>query len=214
MKQQQELLDLQNSVQKYLQMIQKKLKHENPKIIRKNQGNTNKMMSSVSCYKNLASTPDKVATAKACLLRSKSGTGLCGKSNYKKRTNSSQSFIASGPGYVDYSEVINDCGSNFSREVTTPVKKVVNKSICKNDGSARRTRAMRSHVVSKEPTNRCLNSTSSVSEAKPQNKTFKRKRRNNQSFISYHPKQKELRSNTPFMNRKTNKTPNKNNISV
>lgn len=162
----------------------------------------------------MSSTPDKVATVKATVMRSKSGTGLCGKSNYKKRTNSSQSFIASGPGYVDYNEVINDCASNFSREVITPVKKVINKSINKNDGSARRTRAMRSHVVSKEPNNRGMGSNSSVSEAKPQSKALKRKRRNNQSFISYHPKQKELRPNTPFMSRKCNKTPNKNNISV
>ncbi|CAI2383561.1 unnamed protein product [Moneuplotes crassus] len=213
LKQQKELLDLQSSVQKSLQMIQERLKEEKTTKVMKKKKDNLARISSASCYKKEAATPEKTYQGSSMLHRSQSGTGLSMGTSFKRRVKNNQSFVSHAKGYVDYSEVTNEGDSVIPKEMVSPCKKIVNKSICKNDGSARRTRAMRSHVASKEPTQRSCMLNTSINNASSIGKTFHRKKRDNKSFINFNPKT-DIRANTPFLNRKTNKTPCKNNLSI
>lgn len=180
-------------------MIQKKLSNENPHPKNKeNRWNLTKI-DSVSEYQNLHEihkTPEKVSNnGSKNLERSQSGIGLSEYSNFKKRT-CSKSSIPSHPEYVDYSEIISDW------EIKTPVK-IANKRSKNKETSARRTRAMRSHVVSKEPRElkdkRFAQNSSFIGNSRTKNP--ERRKKNNSSFLSYHPRNKEKRANTPLLNK-------------
>ena len=120
LKQQKELLDLQSSVQKSLQMIQKKLKEEKTtKVVKKNKGNLTRI-ASVSCYNKESATPDKNAQTQSAMHRSKSGTGFSMGTSFKRRVKPNQSFVSHATGYVDYSEVKDEEDSFAPRELATP----------------------------------------------------------------------------------------------
>lgn len=128
-KQQQELLELQSNVQKSLQMIQNKLKQSKVNHKRKQKS---EYTQKASVFQNLSranstmltemksKTPDKQEDCSFSKLnKCKSGARL---SECKNMSKNHQSFIGLNPAYVDYSEVINDCESNFTRVVITPNK--------------------------------------------------------------------------------------------
>lgn len=227
-KQQQELLELQNSVQKSLQMIQKKLKqgknHENNKagktdrwkksiknsasFVRTNSNNLTRT-SSTAIHNSSTKTPEKV-DKEPIQGRNKSKVWV-GMSDYKTR-GVGKSNLTKQPGFVDYSEIINDWGSQFTRVITTPNKvDGRNSSFNRKDWSSRRTRAMRSSWTSKEPTK-----SNNVTPSKIDNydSRWVDKARESQSYISYHPKPTK-RSHTPMMTGKRIKDMTKrNNIIV
>ncbi|CAI2382822.1 unnamed protein product [Moneuplotes crassus] len=209
LKQQEELRDLQSSVQKSLQMVQRRIKEGNTS--QENKRNTNNLtrISNVSWFKKMPSTPGKAGQPKTMLQRSKSGTGLSRANCLNERAKNSQSFIQNATGYVDYSEMINNLDS-FSKEVTTP-KKVLKKPIFNHEESVRRTRAMRSNAASKEPTSRGCTVSSELDSSFNYGKVSQKKRGQNQSFVGHYSR-KDLNRETSHQNRKTNKTPCRNNF--
>jgi hypothetical protein len=206
-KQQQELMELQNSVQMSLKMIQKRLKQGKNYGSNKS-GKTNKCKksekktasfartknnnltrtSTVSMYNSTAKTPEKVDGEPIQSLHKPRGT--VGMSDYQNRA----------------------MGRSFTRVVATPNKvDDGSSSFSRNDISVRRTRAMRTTCNSKEPTK-----SSNVTPSKINNYNARctKKVRESSSYISYHPKHVK-RSHTPMMAGKRKKEMSqRNNISI
>ena len=144
--------------------------------------------------------------------RSRSGTELLGTSDYKKRLKQNESFLSSIPGYVDYSEIINDWGSKFDRIILSPEKEKKSLARKKENSSPRRTRAMRSHVNSKEKGKRFTPNSSFVREPVLAKKTQRKKE--NVSFISYNARPHTIRSSTPLLHRKPKGLRKMSNLSI
>lgn len=220
--QQRELLELQNNVQKSLLMIQKKLK-DSQKLDKKKgkQAGCNKRPSYGSIPTTLHQKPDLYRTSSVILnpannktperqgefpikplTKSKSGIGL---SEYKDRSQNSKSFIGRSSAFVDYSEVINDCGTNFTRVVITPNKADVgNTSMSQIHNSMRRSRGMRSNLSSTKDAKSISYTPKKifkVNESQPQSN-------NTSAYINFHPTANK-RSHTPLAYRKPKPASNK-----
>jgi hypothetical protein len=140
---------------------------------------------------SIAKTPEKEDDmAIQGLTRNSSWIGL---SEYKLNACNKKNGIS--PGYVDYSEVIRDCDSKFTREIITPNKSVVFEDpSTRNEKSCRRTREMRSNASDSKEKN--ASKTSHTPKSYGMNRSQMRRGANN-SYANY--SSMINRSHTPWM---------------
>lgn len=208
-------MELQNSVQKSLQMIQQRLLKSKEKA--SNKAGRLKLNQRQSSYcstsktecpqpslirtsniqlNSISKTPEKEdEMAIRELPRNSSWVGL---SEYKLNAHTAKKGIS--PGYVDYSEVIRDWDSKFTREIITPNKSVIiQKPVNRNEKSCRRTREMRSNASDSKEKSVCRVSHTPKSYGVNRSQM---KRDANNSYVNY--SSMVNRSHTPWMyNRKS-----------
>jgi len=211
---QSELLALQSSVQQSLRMIQKRLKNnknicsqsvlqqdEIPKdsytsslVPNMAQGSMTRNMTSQIMISN-SKTPDKLDEKPIQTVNKSNLT--TGFSEYKQKV-LPRPKLPKNPAYVDYSEIIQDFDSTFTRQVTTPNKmSAQSKSVLRKSESSRRTREMRSNA-----SDRKSDSNTSMSPSKVYAISNATKRKNEHTSYVNCPVPKH-RSHTPSMFRKT-----------